>query len=49
MSNPPIFAMAPLRASLEIFDRVGMSALREKSQNLTGYLEFLIDRIGGDR
>jgi kynureninase len=41
--------MAALRASLEIFDEVGMSALREKSVKLTGYLEYLIDQIGDDR
>jgi kynureninase len=41
--------MAALRASLEIFDEVGMGALREKSERLTGYLEFLIDSIGNDR
>jgi kynureninase len=43
LSNPPIMAMAPLRASLEIFDEVGMTALREKSISLTGYLEFLLE------
>jgi kynureninase len=43
LSNPPIMAMAPLRASLEIFDEVGMDALRKKSISLTGYLEFLLD------
>jgi kynureninase len=43
LSNPPIMAMAPLRASLEIFDEVGMPALRDKSISLTGYLEFLLD------
>ncbi|AFC86424.1 kynureninase [Frateuria aurantia] len=43
LSNPPIFAMAPLLASLELFQAVGMTALREKSIRLTGYLEWLID------
>jgi kynureninase len=49
ISNPPILQMAALRASLEIFDRFGMRALREKSETLTGYLEFLLDRIANDR
>jgi kynureninase len=42
LSNPPIFALAPLRVSLEIFHRAGMPRLREKSIALTGYLETLI-------
>jgi kynureninase len=49
VSNPPILQLAALRASLEIFDEAGMQALREKSMKLTGYLEFLIDRIDNDR
>lgn len=42
ISNPPIMAMAPLLASLRIFDEVGMDALRAKSLRLTGYLWFLL-------
>jgi kynureninase len=49
VSNPPIFAMAPLRASLAIFDDVGMTALRAKSEALTGYLQYLLDRLPSDR
>lgn len=44
MSNPPILQLAALRASLQIFDEAGISALREKSCRLTGYMEFLIER-----
>jgi len=46
LSNPPILSMAPLRVSLGIFDRVGMPALREKSERLTEYLLEQIDAIG---
>ena len=44
MSNPPILALAPVRASLELFREAGgMAALRERSLRLTGYLESLIE------
>ncbi len=49
LSNPPIFQLAALRASLEIFDEAGMPALCEKSKKLTGYLEHLLGDIRDER
>jgi kynureninase len=49
LSNPPIFQLAALKASLDIFEEAGMKALREKSEKLTGYLEFLLGEIHDER
>ena len=45
LSNPPILSMAAIKASLDLFNEVGMEALREKSIQLTGYLEYLINEL----
>ncbi|MFN8059869.1 MAG: kynureninase [Vicinamibacterales bacterium] len=48
LSNPPILSLAPLRASLELFDAATMPRLRRKSVALTGFLAFLLERRLGD-
>lgn len=45
LSNPPIFQLAALRASMELFDKAGMQALRARGDRLTSYLEFLLEAI----
>mgnify|MGYP001577413935 FL=1 len=45
LSNPPILSMAAIKASLDLFDTIGMDLLRDKSKKLTGYFEFLITEI----
>tara|TARA_R110002074_G_scaffold394229_1_gene581458 strand:- start:404 stop:1666 length:1263 start_codon:yes stop_codon:yes gene_type:complete len=49
LSNPPILSMAAIRASLDMFAKVGMKALREKSEKLTGFFEYLINKIDSDQ
>jgi kynureninase len=44
LSNPPIFQLASLRASLELFEKAGMKSLSERSSKLTSYLEWLLLR-----
>jgi kynureninase len=45
LSNFPIFSGAAHLASLEIFQKAGMKNLRKKSEQLTGYLEALLNLI----
>ena len=49
LSNRPILSMAAIRASLDVFAKVGMDALRRKSIKLTGYFEYLINQIDADQ
>jgi len=49
LSNPPILSLAAIRASLSIFDEVGMDKLVSKSKKLTDYLVFLLNSIETDR
>ena len=48
LSNPPILSMAAIKASLDMFNEVGMEQLTKKSKKLTGYFEFLLKELGED-
>ncbi|WP_179351576.1 kynureninase [Winogradskyella vidalii] len=48
LSNPPILSMAAIKASLDMFNEVGIEKLIEKSKKLTGYFEFLLKELGED-
>lgn len=45
VSNAPVFSMAVHRVALEQFDRAGIANLRAKSEQLTGYLAFIIAEV----
>jgi len=49
MSNPPILSLAPVVASLKLFQQAGLDALRMKSSVLTGYLRWLVERSFADQ
>jgi kynureninase len=44
LSNPPIFQLASLRASMSLFDQASMEKLSQKSKRLTSYFEFLLKK-----
>ncbi len=48
LSNPPILSMAAIKASLDIFEEVGIKKLNQKSKDLTAYFEFLLKELGQD-
>lgn len=45
LSNAQVLPMAVHKASLELFAEAGMDRLREKSLQLTGYLEFILQEF----
>lgn len=45
VSNAPLFSLAPLEASLDLFERAELARLREKSVALTEYLLELLEDI----
>ncbi len=49
LSNPPILSLAAIKASLDLFEEVGMKILNEKSSVLTAYMEFLLDDLDSAR
>ena len=49
VSNPSILSMAPIRASLDLFDAAGMDNLRKKAVKLTAYTELLLRELGEDK
>ncbi len=45
LSNAQIFSFAAHKVSLDLFAKVGLPALRQKSEQLTAYLEFLLKNL----
>ena len=48
LSNPPIFQLAALRSSMQIFDEATMPEIRKKGDHLTSYLEWLLKENCGE-
>ena len=45
ISNLPILSLAPYLASVEMFDEIGMDAIITKRDQITAYLEFILQEI----
>ena len=45
LSNPGVMCMASIKPCLELFEKVGMKLIREKSVLLTGYLELMLTTV----
>ena len=48
LSNAPVMAMAPVRASFDLVDQAGISNLRAKSEKLTAYLQQIIEAVANE-
>lgn len=48
-SNAPVMLMAPLNASLDLFEEAGMEKIGKKRDDLTAFLEFVINEIKSDK
>ncbi len=49
LSNSQVLPMAAHRASLDIFEEAGFENLRQKSEKLTAYMEFLIEHFNKEQ
>ena len=48
-SNAPVMLMAPLNASLDLFEEAGMEAIGRKRDDMTAFLEFVINDIKSEK
>lgn len=48
-SNAPVMLMAPLNASLDLFEEAGMEAIGKKRDDMTAFLEYIINDIKSEK